>query len=149
MILDEARRAIATQSTALDELRSRTGFLLAAAALSASFLGSATASVGVDIGLWGGLALVAFVAGIVLCVLVLTPKQDAWTFVNSPQHLIREWVDEIREGQSMHLFLAKSIEENYDRNQERLNRLYRWFAAAALAIGSSVVLGCLQLAMSH
>jgi hypothetical protein len=149
VILEEARNAISMQSAALDELRSRTGFLLAAAALSASFLGSATAEAGVRIGFWGGAALIAFGLGVALCVVVLTPKRDAWTFVNSPKHLIQQWVDEAQEGKSMHLFLAKWIEENYDANEARLNDLYRWFAAAAIAIGSSVVLGCIQLATSH
>lgn len=93
--------------------------------------------------------MIAFALGVGLCVVVLTPKRDAWTFVNSPKHLIQQWVDEPQEGKSMHLFLAKWIEENYDANEKRLNHLYRWFAAAALAIGSSVALGCIQLATSH
>lgn len=50
VILEEARRTITVQVSALDELRARTGILLAAAAISGSFLGATAASNGVGFG---------------------------------------------------------------------------------------------------
>jgi hypothetical protein len=150
VILEEARRAINTQVSALDELRARTGVLLAAAAVSGSFLGSATADNGVSLSFWGGAAVVAFVLGVFSCIVVLWPPgDDAWTFVNSPKRLIEDWIKVDQEGQTLHVFLAGCLEDHYDKNEKRLLCLYKWFQAAAVSVGGSVILGCLQLAMSH
>lgn len=147
-ILAEARRAISVQVGALDELRSRTGLLLAAAALSGSFLGSAAGRGSVSFGLWGGLAVVAFVFGVASCIVVLwPPRDDAWTFVTGPKQLVRDWMETERPGQSMQIFLAECLEGYHDSNQERLNGLYRWFQAAAVSVGASVILGCIQLSI--
>lgn len=148
VILEEARRAIESQAASLDELRARTGVLLAAAAVSASFLGAATASPGVSLGFIGGSALVAFSLGVGSCLKVLLPKRRGWTFVTSPKQLIKDWVD-ISRPESMQLFLAKSLEDNYDENEKRLDKLFTWFGSAAGCIGTSVVLGCIQLSLSH
>lgn len=149
-ILTEARRAIDVQVAQLDELRARTGLLFAAASLSASFLGSATVNSGVSLGFWGGASVVAFVCAIGACIKVLWPKKKAWIFVNSPKHLIGDWVRTERlPEESMHLFLAECLEENFDKNKERLDELYLWFQAAAVSVGVEVILGTVQLASSH
>jgi hypothetical protein len=148
-ILAEARRAIGVQVAALDELRSRTGLLLAAAALSGSFLGSATAQSDVSLGFIGGMAVVGFVCGIGFCIKVLWPKNEGWTFVTSPKQLIDDWVKIARPEESLPLFLAKCLEGHFDRNKERLDALYKWFQAAAFSVGASVILGSVQLAMNH
>ena len=150
VILEEARRAISVQVSALDELRARTGILLAAAAVSGSFLGAAAANSQGGFGFLGGAAVVAFVFGVASCIVVLWPPGDeAWIFVNSPKQLIEDWVRTEQEGQSMRLFLAECLEENYDANEKRLLGLYRWFQAAAVSVGAAVILGCLQLATIH
>lgn len=148
-ILAEARRAIDVQVAQLDELRARTGLLFAAASLSGSFLGSAAAKGGFDLGFWGGAAVIAFVCAIAACLKVLWPKKEAWLFVTSPTHLIREWVETKRDDESMRLFLGKSLEENFDANKERLDELYLWFQAAAISVGAEVILGTIQLATSQ
>lgn len=138
------------QVSALDELRARTGVLLAAAAVSGSFLGSATANSGISLGFVGGGAAVAFVFGVASCILVLWPPgDDAWTFVNSPKQLINDWLKTEQKDQTLHVFLAECLEGHYDKNEKRLLGLYRWFQAAAVSVGGSVILGCVQLAMSH
>lgn len=96
VILEEARRAIAVQVASLDELRSRTGLLLAAASLSGSFLGSAAASTNVNLGFVGGLAVIAFAVAIGACIKVLMPVHDGWTFVNSSKTLATDWIDKGR-----------------------------------------------------
>jgi hypothetical protein len=147
-ILAEARRAISVQVGQLDELRSRTGLLLAAAALSGSFLGSTAASGGISLDFWGGVAVIAFTVGVASCMVVLwPPKDDAWTFVTGPKQLIKDWVKNEQSGLSMQLFLAECLEDHYDANAERLKGLYRWFQVAAFSVGASVILGCMQLAM--
>jgi hypothetical protein len=147
-ILAEARRAISVQVGQLDELRSRTGLLLAAAALSGSFLGSTAASGGINLNFWGGVAVIAFVVGVASCMVVLwPPKDDAWTFVTGPKQLIEDWVKIERPELSMQLFLAECLEGHYDANAKRLDGLYRWFQVAAFSVGASVILGCMQLAV--
>jgi hypothetical protein len=150
VILEEARRAIDVQVSALDELRARTGILLAAAAVSGSFLGAATAKTSVGFGFLGGAAVVAFVFGVASCIVVLWPPgDDAWIFVNSPKQLIKDWVKAEQKGKSMPLFLAECLEDDYDENEKRLLGLYRWFQAAAVSVGAAVILGCIQLAVGH
>jgi hypothetical protein len=150
VILEEARRAIDFQASALDELRARTGILLAAAAVSGSFLGAATARADVGFGFLGGVAVIAFVLGIAFCIVVLWPPgDDAWIFVNSPKQLINDWVKVEQNGKSMPLFLAECLEDDYDKNEKRLLGLYRWFQAAAVSVGAAVILGCIQLAVSN
>jgi hypothetical protein len=116
-ILGEARRAIGVQVGALDELRARTGLLLAAASLSGSFLGAAAANSGTDLGFIGGAAVIAFVLGVGSCIRVLWPKNKGWTFVNSPTQLIADWVDIQRPEQSMQLFLAEKIEGHFKKTK--------------------------------
>lgn len=70
-------------------------------------------------------------------------------FVTSPMHLKREWIDEDRPNESMQLFLAKSLEENFDANKERLDDLYVWFQVAAFSVGVEVILGCVQFAAGN
>lgn len=148
-ILTEARRAIDVQVAALDELRARTGLLLAAASLSGSFLGAAAANSGARLGLIGGIAVLAFALGVGSCIRVLWPKNKGWTFVNSPGQLIADWIEIERPEQSMQLFLARAMEGHFKKNKKRLDSLYEWFQAAAFSVGASVILGSVQLAMSH
>lgn len=148
-ILAEARRAISVQVAALDELRARTGLLLAAASLSGSFLGAAAAGSGTKLEFVGGVAVIAFASGVGSCIRVLWPKSKGWTFVNSPGQLIADWIKIQRPEQSMQLFLAEKMEGHFGKNKTRLDRLYVWFQVAAISVGASVILGGVQLAMHH
>lgn len=148
VILDEARRGMTIQVAALDELRSRTGLLLAASSLSASFLGSAAATRNVSLGLVGGLAIVAFVVAIGACIRILWPTRDGWTFVTSAKVLAEDWIDhDYGDTCKMERFIAEKLEEYFDANKGRLDPLYEWFRAAAFAVGFEVILGSVQLAM--
>lgn len=77
------------------------------------------------------------------------PKDKGWTFVNSPRDLIADWIEIDRPNQSMQVFVADKMEGHFTRNKGRLDRLYKWFQLAAISVGSSVILGSVQLAMSH
>jgi hypothetical protein len=145
-ILTEARRAITFQAASLDELRSRTGLLLAAASVSASFLGAATAKGGGNLGFWGGAALVAFVGAIGCCIWVLMPRRDGWTFITSPTTLKKDWIDTQRPTESMKLFLATALENHYDENAREMADLYVFFQVAAGSVAAEVILGAIQIA---
>ena len=87
VILDEARRAITTQVASLDELRSRTGLLLAAGTLSGSFLGSLAAEQNEEFGLAGIAAAGFYLLAVVCSLVVLSVRFSAWTTVTSPKVL--------------------------------------------------------------
>jgi hypothetical protein len=69
---DAGRAALADQESIVAGIRQRTGTLLAAQALVASFLG-ATAIKDHGFHLWGTLAVVALLAGLVVAAVVLAP----------------------------------------------------------------------------
>ncbi len=144
LALEEARRALTYQAESVDELRSRTGLLLAAAAITGSFLGSATASEG-QLGGLGIAAVVAFAAAVGSCLHILWPRE--WTFVTSPKTLLEDWADTERE-QDVRRFLAESLESHYDRNRKQTDHLMKWFQFAAGSVGVAVILGSLELTTS-
>jgi hypothetical protein len=146
VIYEEAKRGIAAQSASLDELRSRTGLLLAAASVTASFLGAHVTDAS-GIGFLGILAIVAFGVAVVGCLYVLWPHKDAWTFVVSPTTLAEDWIDIEREGgtRAMQRFVAIKLEEHYDRNKLKLDELFAAFQIAAMATGAEVILWTAQL----
>lgn len=146
IMYEESRRAIEVQAASLDELRSRTGLLLAAASLTASFLAAQTTSRG-DLGTLGGAALASFALAVGACIYVLWPRKDGWTFVLSAKVLGEDWIDHEREDgvAAMQRFIAEKLEAHYDRNQDKLDALFRWFQIAAVATGAEVILWTLQL----
>lgn len=76
---EQSRRAIEQQATTLNELRARTGGLLTAASLVASFL----AAQAIDRSGFDALAVIAtlaFVGVLGLCMSVLWPNREAWRF---------------------------------------------------------------------
>jgi hypothetical protein len=144
LALEEARRALTYQAGSVDELRSRTGLLLAAAAITSSFLGSAAANQG-HLGGLGIAAVVAFVAAVGSCLYILWPHE--WTFVTGPRKLLEDWADTERD-QDVRRFLAECLEDHYDRNKEQTDRLMKWFQLAAVSVGAAVILGSLELTTS-
>jgi len=95
IIYAESTRAITAQEASLDELRSRTGVLLAALSVSTSFLGAQTATGG--LGLLGVIALLTFAAAVGACLYVLRP-QRGWVFDLDAEILAEDWIDEERDG---------------------------------------------------
>ena len=132
----EAARAIGNQQRALDELRSRTALLLAAAGVIAAFLGTAAIEDGVDIA--GVLAIVFFAILAVLSILILLPREDAWMFSLNAKTLIEDHLDvpERNSASKLHRFLAEWLDEHYTSNKAHLDGLYRlyWWASVLLAV---------------
>jgi hypothetical protein len=76
---EAAQRALDKQERLLEELRSRTGLLLAAASLAASFLGREAFAEDPKRGL-AVLAVVAFLLAVAASVYILLPKRDKFVF---------------------------------------------------------------------
>jgi hypothetical protein len=136
------------QAASLDELRSRTGLLLAAASIAGSFLGAQAAN-HPGIGLLGIAAMIAFVFAVGCCLYILWPRKQAWTFVLSAKTLAADWIDIERDGgvEAMQRFMAESLESHYDTNGGKLDELFGYFQAAAIAVGAEVILWTVQLAV--
>ncbi|MFN8150798.1 MAG: hypothetical protein U0R24_06680 [Solirubrobacterales bacterium] len=142
LALEEARRSLTYQAGTVDELRSRTGQLLAAASIAVSFLGSSAAAAG-RLGWYGALALAAFLVTVGSCLRVLWPR--TWTFVTSSKTLLEDWA-EVDRDEDVRSFLAKSLEGHYETNRIQTKRLMRWYQLAACSVGATVILGGVELA---
>jgi hypothetical protein len=91
LAFEEAGRPLDAQERAVNELRSRAGVLIAAAAITTSFFGSRAVS-GDGLSGWVWAAVIAFivVGGCVLA--VLWPRSD-WSFNASAADIIAEYIE--------------------------------------------------------
>ena len=124
-------------------MRARTGTLLAASAIVASFLGSrAVAAHGRT---WLTiLGFVAFVVSIAAAAYVLLPKGDL-KFTLRGGVLLREQEDvPIKEVERR---LAYWLDDYYDSNQDVVERLYKGFRVATAAMLVEAILWLLKLAL--
>ena len=87
----EAGRALDAQERAVNELRSRAGILIAAAAIATSFFGGGARTEDRG-GLLVSIAIIAFALVGVAVLAVLWPRQE-WEFGASAQDLIAEYVE--------------------------------------------------------
>lgn len=131
-------RALDLQERAVEQLRARTGTLLAASSLTASFLGAQAIAHSSGLGVLGGLALVSLAASIGLCVYVLLPKKEFTFSLNAPQvyeqlYAVRDDDEEVRRR------LAYWLEEFWQANQVKIDELGRYYLGAAVALGAQLV----------
>jgi hypothetical protein len=142
---DAGVRALDLQESGLEQLRARTGILLAASSLTASFLGAQTIQHASGLGVLGGLALVSLAASVLLCVYVLLPKQRFEFSLKAPQ--VYETLFEFRDDEEeIRRRLAYWLEEFWQRNQDRIDELGRYFFAAAVALILQLVFWTFALA---
>lgn len=125
-------------------MRARTGILLAASSLTASFLGAQTIQHESGLSLLAGLALISLAVSVLLCVYVLLPKQVFEFSLDAPQ--VYESLFDLRDDEEIRRRLAYWLEEFWQRNQERIEELGRYFFAAALALIAQLVFWTLALA---
>jgi hypothetical protein len=137
---DEARRRLDAQEASVDELRSRSGVLLAAATIVTSFLGgrfvnsTSAPTTGVEV------ALGSFVLCVVLALLTLLPLGE-WKFYFGTSKLIREYIED-RAPMSLgstYRDLALHLESNHTKNEDRLHVLYWIFSVSAFALFVEVI----------
>lgn len=135
-------RGLAQQEAAVAELRARTGTLLTAAALLATFLG-ALAIEREGLGVLSASALSAFALSGVLCVWILVPKEGFVFRLSGPELYEREYGLELRE---VHRRLAYWIEGYQVGNQKLIRRLQIGFRFAAAGLLVEAVLWGVHLA---
>src|SRR4051812_12816097 len=129
-----AQHALVQQEGALTELRQRTGTLLTAASITASFLGAqAIARHGLTTLV--ALALIAFVGSLAAAIYVLLPKPRLIFAVNAPiiyEALYGKRADE-REFHRELAYWLQSWRSANSPTYERMTRVF-WIAAALLLV---------------
>lgn len=140
-----AIRALDVQERGVDQIRSRTGTLLAAASLTASFLGAESIAAAKGLGTLGASALVALATCILACIYIMLPKRGFIFSVSGVQMFesLFEFEDDIDEARRR---LVYWLEDYWADNQTRIDRLGRFYAAAAVALAIQVVLWCVAIA---
>jgi hypothetical protein len=131
---EAALRALDKQAALLDELRSRTGTLLAASALAASFLGDSAFRDANP--LLATIALAAFVFSIGSSVYILVPRSDQFVFSLSGPAVYTELFEFKDDIPEVYRRLAYDIERFWSENGDRLKPLFRayGFGAASLVV---------------
>jgi hypothetical protein len=145
LAFEEAGRALDAQERAVNELRSRAGVLMAAAAITTSFFGSrAVTGDALSVGVW--IAVVAFVV-VGGCVLtVLWPRSD-WSFNASAADIIAEYVEpEPVEFPLLQRDLALHRSAAYDANAQQLGHLFLVFRIGLVVLVFEVAAWVLALA---
>ena len=136
---EAAVNALTHQSAALDELRARTGVLLAAASVSTAFLGS-EALKSSNASAFDWLAVVCFFGVGTAAVCILWPR-EGWKFVVDPAILVQSYIeiedppglDKIKRDIALHLG------NHYKANQKRLNSLFWWFQLGCVLLVVEIV----------
>ena len=145
LAFEEAGRALDAQERAVNDLRSRAGVLIAAAAITTSFFGSRAVS-GDGLSGWVWVAVIAFivVGGCVLA--VLWPRSD-WSFNASAAEIIAEYSEpEAVEFPLVQRDLALHRSTTYDENARQLGRLFLVFRIGLIVLVIEVAAWVVALA---
>lgn len=128
-----AVRALDLQERAVEQLRARTGTLLAASSLTASFLGAQVIHHTNGLGIRGVLALTSLACSVGLCVYVLLPKEGFMFSINAA--LMYEELFELANDEGeVHRRLIYWLEGFRRHNDDKIGRLGRCFFVAAVAL---------------
>jgi hypothetical protein len=148
LAFDESVRALNLQSSVLDDLRARTGILLSATSLTATFVGARALDEG--FATWSCIALGFFVATGGFCLGVLWPRGE-WGFTFNAKTIIDGYVSSKEPAtlDEMHVEFAQINQENWRTNDERLKWLFWSFRLAVLTLVLQVPCWLVAIAESN
>lgn len=138
---EAALRGLDKQEELLRELRARTGILLAASSLAASFLGREALDQvdSLALAIVATAALVAFAVSIGGSIYILLPKRDL--YFSPSGSVLYEQLYEVRDDLAeVYRRLAYELDRGWDRNEQKLDRLFAAFRIAAIALATEIVL---------
>lgn len=145
---EESIRSLEQQSSSLDDLRSRTGILLTALALSASFLGARALDIS-GFSAWSWVAIGCFAAAGFFSLGVLWPSGD-WHFTSKAGTILEDVeLDDSITLDEMHGTYAKSNQGDWDDNSKKLGRLFWFFRLAVVALVLQVGFWLVALGNPH
>lgn len=133
---EAATRALDKQERVLEELRSRTGVLLAASSLAVAFLGRPALDDSRD--LLAGLALAAFAVSIGSSVYVLLPKSTFY-FALSGRHVFENLYEYRTDMAEVHRRLTYDMQRFWESNDLVMGRLLVAFRIAAASLVIEVI----------
>jgi len=136
-------RALTQQEGVLDELRGRTGTLLAASSLVASFLG-ARAIDGGGVPALTALALAAFAVSVLASLYVLLPKPNL-VFALRGSVLFEEELADPGGLSETFRRLAYWLEEYRDANEPTIERMFQLYRVAIVAVLAQVIVWSIAL----
>lgn len=131
-------RSLDKQESLLDELRARTGLLLAAASLAISFAGR-PAFEGADT-LVVVLGLLAFAVTIAASVYVLLPKTDKFVFSLEGSAVFEELYEFRAEMSEVYRRLTYDLDRFWEDNDAVITGLFRAFKIAAAGLAAEIIL---------
>lgn len=133
---ESSLRSLDKQDEVFSELRARTGLVLAASALAASFLGDTA----LDDGPFAltVLALLAFACSVGASIYVLLPKKDL-IFSLSGSALYEELYEFRDDVEEVYRRLAYDLDRFRERNDNALQSLLRGFRTASIALAVEVI----------
>lgn len=134
-----AIRALDVQERGIEQLRARTGILLAASSLTASFLGALAIQHASTFGPLDALALLAMVASICLCVYVLLPK-SGFVFSLSARGMYEQLFEFRDDDEEVRRRLIYWLESYWQDNQAKIDVLGRYYLAAAVTLVVQLIL---------
>jgi hypothetical protein len=131
-------RSLDKQERLLDELRARTGLLLAASSLAISFVGRPVFQEADTLVLV--LGLLAFAISIAASVYVLLPKPAKFVF-SLEGSAVFEQLYEFRDDMSeVYRRLTYDLDRFWEENDDVMTQLFRWFQVAAVALAAEIML---------
>jgi len=138
LAFDEGGRALDAQERAVNELRSRAGVLIAAAAITTSFFGS-RAVTGGELTAASWCAIVAFVLVAATVLAALWPWRD-WEFSANPGALIATYIETPTPATlaEIHRDMALHRSASYDCNAKQLGTLYSTFGAGLILLAAEL-----------
>ena len=133
LAFEESIRALTLQSAVLDDLRSRTGILLTATSLTATFVGSRALDGGFST--WTQVALGLFLMTGGFCLGVLWPTGD-WGFTFDAKTILDGYVRHPCPAtiDQMHVEFAEINQENWQKIDDTLEWLFWSFRLGVLAL---------------
>lgn len=135
LAFDQAIRLIEHQRDAVGAVRERVGSLLAGASIATSFLGSAALEQTDGLDGWSWTAIVLFGVTVTGSIFVLWARRG-WEFGLDPAEILAE--SEGADIGQVKLAMTAWMDDYYDRNGARLDRMILAFNLAALGLGLEV-----------
>lgn len=136
---EEAKRALDAQQHVVNELRSRAGVLIAAAAITTSFFGGQALDED-NVGIAGWIAIACF-GFLGISVLAILWPQPSWAVTVNAKRFIATYIerqDGPRDLPTIHRDLALHMSASYVANGQQLRRLsFAFRAGAALLVGEA------------
>ena len=137
-----AAEALAEQERTVSGLRSRAGTVLAAASIAGSFLAAKTSAGG--LGVWGALALAAYVSCVAAGLWVLLPHNLVFAFRGRPLLWASDGADGLEVGEAYRV-IGSWIQKPLERNREKIAELSVWFAVSCGMLAAEVILWTVSL----